>query len=88
MPMYHHSSKNHSDIGVGFGKKDSQSNPTVIHHRESTEGAGEFLALAGLSSDRYNLQYNQMLMSGDESQANMMDDTVLDREENEDKYYI
>lgn len=56
--------------------------------RDSSEG--EFAALAPLSSERYRLneQYNQMMLADDSREGIKMDDTVLDREENDDNYYI
>jgi hypothetical protein len=63
-----------------------ESNPTVIR-RDSSEG--EMAALAPMSSERYRLneQYNQML--AEESRDGIrMDDTIIDREENDNNYYI
>lgn len=56
--------------------------------RDSSDG--EFAALAPLSSERYllNEQYNQMMLADDSREGIKMDDTVLDREENDDNYYI
>ena len=56
--------------------------------RDSSDG--EFAALAPLSSERYRLneQYNQMMLADDSREGIKMDDTVLDREENDDNYYI
>jgi hypothetical protein len=59
-----------------------------VIRRDSSEG--EFAALAPLSSERYRLneQYNQMMLADDSREGIKMDDTVLDREENDDNYYI
>jgi len=59
-----------------------------VIRRDSSDG--EFAALAPLSSERYRLneQYNQMMLADDSREGIKMDDTVLDREENDDNYYI
>jgi hypothetical protein len=56
----------------------------------SDSSDGEFAARAPFSSESYRLneQYNQMMLADDSREGIKMDDTVLDREENDDNYYI